>query len=278
MSTYARATEAPFDTRLAVQPLLDRRTAVRSFLADACGNTFQILLGETSAVEAAAAQVVRQAARWAFDSLLALSFVPGEGVLMRVLEQDGSESAMCGNGARAAGRLLDRLGLPRHVLLRDGTRLIIGRTPDGLYSVPMGPVTRCGDFTPSGRGDWPRFLLYRACGEPHAVVFVPSARRVDLDAWGRTTVPHANCTVVSRGLDGWAYARTFERGVNRETLSCGTGATSAAQMLLDMKAVQRPSRGEEKVHVRMEGGSLRIRVVPEQGSFLEGPAEVWEAP
>jgi diaminopimelate epimerase len=198
---------------------------------------------------------------------------------MRVLEQDGSESVMCGNGARAVGRLLDRLGLPRRVLLRDGTELAIGRTADGLYSVPMGPVASSGDLLPCHRGDWPRFRLYRACGEPHAVAFVPSVRDVDLDAWGWATVPGANCTIVSRGPDGRLSARTFERGVNRETNSCGTGATSAAQLLLDTDAERYgPARGERVVHVHMKGGTLRVRVVPGQGSFLEGPAEAWEAP
>jgi len=256
------------------------------FRADACGNSFLIVLGEAAEVEEAAARIVRQADRWTFDSVLALDFVPGGGVLMRVLEQDGSESVMCGNGARAVGRLLDQLGLDRRVLLRDGTELAIGRTADGLYSVPMGPVTSSGDFLPRHRGDWPRFRLYRACGEPHAVVFVPSVQEVDLDAWGWATVPQANCTVVSRRPDGQVFARTFERGVNRETRSCGTGATSAAQLLLDMDAKPQARSasdgtsecGEEVVHVRMKGGTLRIRVVPGRGSYLEGPAWVWQAP
>src|SRR5262249_32309250 len=136
-----------------------------------------------------------------------------------------------------------------------------------------------GYFLPRHRGDRPQFRLYRACGEPHAVAFVPSVQDVDLDDWGRATVPRANCTVVSRRPDGRVFARTFERGVNRGTNACGRGAPSAAELLLDMDAEREgPARGEEVVHVRMKGGTLRIRVVPGRGSFLEGPAEVWEAP
>jgi diaminopimelate epimerase len=261
-----------------VQPP-DRTSRVRLFRADTCRNSFLILLGEAAAVEEAAARVVGQADRSTFDSVLAISFAPGAGVLMRVLEQDGSESAMCGNGALAVGRLLDRLGLTRRVLLRDGTELMIERTADGLYSVPMRPLAAYGDFLLSVAGDFPRFQLYRACGEPHAVAVVPSVQDVDLDMWGWATVPRANCTVVSRCPDGRVFARTFERGVNRETPSCGTGATSAAQILLSMDAKRHGlARDEEVVHVCMKGGTLRIRAVRGKGSFLEGLSEVWEWP
>jgi diaminopimelate epimerase len=278
MSTSLLAPKALLQAQRTITLPPTRTAPVRVFLADACGNTFLIVLGKSTEVEEAAAQIVRQADRWTFDSLLALSFAPGGRVLMRVMEQDGSESTMCGNGARAVGRLLDRLGLERRVLLKDGTELTIGRTADGLYSVPMGPVVNCGDLLPWVPGDWPRFRLYRACGEPHAVVFVPSVQDVDLDTWGWATVPRANCTVVSRRPDGRVLARTFERGVNRETRSCGTGATSAAQLVLDIESQwYGPVRGEEVVSVRMKGGTLRIRVVPGQGSFLEGPAEVGSA-
>ncbi len=257
MTTSLLAPNAPLPARRTVTLLPpDQTIPVRLFRADACGNSFLIVLGEAAEVEEAAARIVRQADRWTFDSVLAV------------------------------GRLLDQLGLDRRVLLRDGTELAIGRTADGLYSVPMGPVTSSGDFLPRHRGDWPRFRLYRACGEPHAVVFVPSVQEVDLDAWGWATVPQANCTVVSRRPDGQVFARTFERGVNRETRSCGTGATSAAQLLLDMDAKPQARSasdgtsecGEEVVHVRMKGGTLRIRVVPGRGSYLEGPAWVWQAP
>src|SRR5262249_20231152 len=173
----------------------DRTSSVRLFRADACGNSFLIVLGEADEVEEAAARVLRKGGLSTFDSLLALSLVPGAGVLMRVLEQDGSESIMCGNGARAVGRLLDRLGLPRRVLLQAGTELVIGRPADGHSSVPMGAVASHSDFLPAVRGDFPRFRLYRACGEPHAVAFVPSVQDVDLEEWGWATVPRANCTV-----------------------------------------------------------------------------------
>jgi diaminopimelate epimerase len=137
-------------------------------------------------------------------------------------------------------------------------------------------VVSRGDFFSSPPSGWPRFHLYDACGEPHAVVFVDSIQGIPLETWGSATVPRANCTVVARISDRHVFARTFERGVNRETFSCGTGATAAAQLIVDMAARDGQARGENVVNVRMKGGPLRIRIVPRQGSFLEGPAEVWE--
>jgi diaminopimelate epimerase len=265
-------------TRTGSRLSLPRRSPVRFFRAEACRNSFLVVLGDAAEVEDAARQVAKQSDRWDFDTVLALGQVRGEGVLMRVLEQDGSESTMCGNGARAVARLLDCLGMKRRVLLKDGTELAIERTDDGLYSVPMGPVLSPGDYLPTAPGVWPRFRLYHACGEPHAVVNFPDVRTVNLVAWGLATVPHANCTIVSRTRNGDVLARTFERGVNRETFSCGTGATSAAQMLLDLDAERGTVHaGPQVVNVRMKGGNLRIRVVPGQGSFLEGPARVLAA-
>jgi diaminopimelate epimerase len=194
---------------------------------------------------------------------------------MRVLENDGSESVMCGNGARAVGRLLHLLDMERRILLPGGRELDIEVTADGLYSVPLGPVVNRGDFFADQPEAWPRFQLYSSCGEPHAVALVPSAEEVPLDAWGSATTPQANCTVVAATSDGQVTARTFERGVNRETFSCGTGAAAAAQAILDAAGGDEVN-GEKVVHVRMKGGPLRIRAVPGQGSFLEGPAEVWE--
>ncbi|MCA9071235.1 MAG: hypothetical protein KDA84_20045, partial [Planctomycetaceae bacterium] len=247
------------------------------YFADACQNTFLILLGASHAVDVCAAQIVHRPESWSFDSILALSHRADGGVSMRVIEQDGSESCMCGNGARAVGCLLDQLGMARRIQLQDGNELVIERTVDGFYSVPMGPTKSRGEYHPrDSRLRLPKFTLYSACGEPHAVVKVPCVKQVDLSSWGQLIVPHANCTIVSRDLEGRILARTYERGVNRETQSCGTGATSAAQMLLDNEGSQDHSPTEKTMLVRMKGGLLRIRVVPGRGSFLEGPAQVSE--
>jgi len=269
LSAQARVI-GPIDPHLAGLP---HEGAVRLFKADATGNRFLIVLGHPAEVAAAVIRLVGCGQAWSFDSLLSLDLVPGGTVLMRVWEQDGSESAMCGNGARAVARLLDMLGLPLRIALKSGRALDVVRTADGLYSVPLGPVMDGGAFPVPQLGA-PPFRLYQVCGEPHAVALMPSLSGVPLEAWGRLTVPRANCTVVSRSRGGEVAARTFERGVNRETLSCGTGATAAAQRLLDAVGVGPDDAAT--INVRMRGGLLRVRVVPGLGSYLEGSAEVWE--
>jgi diaminopimelate epimerase len=247
---------------------------VRLFWADACRNHFLILFGVRHDVEATYAHLLARVGGWSFDSVLGLSPVPGGAVRMHVFESDGSESIMCGNGARAVGCLLDRLGLERRILLADGTVLEVELTADGLYSVRMGQVLSRGDYFAAQAAGTPRFRLYTVCGEPHAVALVPEVDKAPLAAWGALTTPRANCTIVGRTGYDQVSARTFERGVNRETNSCGTGAVAAAQCYLDSTTT---AAGFEKVvQVRMKGGLLRIRATAGFGSFLEGPAEVWE--
>ena len=194
---------------------------------------------------------------------------------MRVLEQDGSGSVTCGNGARAVGRCSRPTGPApsRPAQGRHGThdRANGGRTllrPDGarnqFWRLPP-PQPRGG----AAVSTLPR--LRRAARRRLS----PRSGMWTSTLGAGSTVPRANCTVVSRRPDGRILPPGRSSGVNRETNSCGTGATSAAQLLLDMDAEgYGPAHGERVVHVRMKGGTLRVRIsIYGQGSFLEGPAE-----
>jgi diaminopimelate epimerase len=189
---------------------------------------------------------------------------------------------MCGNGSRAVARLLDGLGLGKQIFLNGQRRLDVITLSDGTYSVSMGCVKNTGPFSSAqsdNRSVWPtseRMQLYLAMEEPHVATLVPNVDEIDLDAWGARIVPRANCTVVTKLQDNVAAVRTYERGVNRETLSCGTGAVVAAQLLMDANQIGFKQQREAAFTIIMKGGKLRVVVVPGLGSFLQGPAQVWE--
>jgi diaminopimelate epimerase len=217
-------------------------------------------------------------------------------VTMTLVQPDGSVAAMCGNGARVAATWAARetgarevvIGTPagdRHAVVRsEGVTVEMGRPSFAPADVPLahdagGPLI---DTPIEG-------LTVTAVntGVPHAVAFVDDVADVDLDAVA-PPVRHAavfaegaNVTLASRieldddareGAPGDPAAfrqRTFERGVEGETLACGTGAVAL------VAAAKRTGRlaTEGPVRVSPPGGDLVI-VVPDDGpATLTGPVE-----
>jgi diaminopimelate epimerase len=219
-------------------------------------------------------------------------------VTMTLVQPDGSTAEMCGNGARVVAARVARETGAREVLIETpaGDRHAVVR--NGGVTVEMGVPS----FDPAGvplahdRGDP---LIDEAVeglsvtavntGVPHAVAFVDDVDAIDLDAVAppvrRAAVfpAGANVTLAARvavgdedavrdGAPGDPAAfrqRTFERGVEGETLACGTGAVAL------VAAAKRTGRLDTDGPVRVSppGGDLVI-VVPSDGpATLTGPVE-----
>ena len=166
------------------------------------------------------------------DGLLVLERSPRADVRMRVFNPDGSEAAMCGNGARCIARYLGtavtidtRAGV-LSARVR-GDRVAMRMTdPRGLR---LGQSLRVG-----GRRIAFGFV---DTGGPHVVVPLPSADRLDVRHLGQALRRHrafaprgANIDFIQRvtGRPNRLRIRTYERGVEDETLACGTGIAAAA--------------------------------------------------
>lgn len=159
---------------------------------------------------------------------------------MRIFNSDGSEAEMCGNGLRCLGKFLHDLGEKgscfdiesmhrRHkVELLDNLQVkaTLGK-PENLERGVELTLKNCrlkADFMDTG--------------VPHAVIFVEDLEKVDVGSLGREVRHHprfgpkgANANFVEKKKDGSIHVRTFERGVEAETLACGTGLTAAAVSL-----------------------------------------------
>lgn len=220
--------------------------------AEACGNTFRIVFAENTHDRRPYRYLenLRRHGRWNFDTALLLTPSSRETTRMHVLERDGSRSAMCGNGIRAAARVLRSIG--RNPTIDTGTAMIevVGVGP-GYYSFPshVHLIRQLWIAPLSVKG-----YLYSISGEPHIVIIVPDVDEVPLHQWGCYTVPHANCTVVSIHNSSMLYARTFERGVNKVTASCGTGACAAAHAIYNLYGTHR------RCCVRMQEHSLFVEI------------------
>jgi diaminopimelate epimerase len=116
-------------------------------------------------------------------------------------------------------------------------------------------------------------------GVPHAVIFVPRVDDIDVAALGRAVRYHkafgragANADFVALERKGLSV-RTYERGVEDETLACGTGATAAAL------AASLLGRARAPVNVRVRSGqTLRVHFIRDGRGFkdvwLEGPVRL----
>jgi len=236
-------------------------------MAEACGNTFLVLFAASEQSRKVHLHLdnLRRHGRWNFDTALALLQTSSGAVRMHVLERDGSQSNMCGNGLRVAGCVLDKLGLPRLVTISNTTTVVpVDRVQPGVYEASLQVKlleTRLLFYNE------PVFSLYFVSGEPHFVAVVPDINRVPLAKWGKRFTPQANCTVVSRASQTKIITRTYERGGVGITRSCGTGACAAAHAVYDLFG------SETRYEVLMHQHPLCV-TIGAHCTYLKGPAAI----
>jgi diaminopimelate epimerase len=201
-------------------------------------------------------------------------------VVMTLVQPDGSVAAMCGNGARCTAAWAARETGAREMMVdtQAGTRRAV--VEDDSVRIEMGRPT----FTPSHvplESESPLMerdvegLTVTAVntGVPHAVAFVDSVDAVDLNSVAppvrnASVFPSGtNVTFASARSDGSFDQRTFERGVEGETDSCGTGAVAIAAVAHKQGLIER----DESVTVRPPGGDLEVSIT-DGTALLCGPA------
>jgi len=211
------------------------------------------------------------------DGVLLLEADPELDFAMRYWNSDGGVADYCGNGARCLARFALDLGLGRSgdVRFRTAVGVQSARAKGERVEVKFGRVAapaRTGALEAAGRtfDGW----LVRA-GVPHLVVEVPRVRDVPLAEWAPPLRRHArfgaegtNVDFVEPRGERAIAMRTFERGVEGETLACGSGAIASA--------LARAAEGQSApIRVETAGGdSLDVRWQSQDGDYevwLEGP-------
>ena len=204
------------------------------------------------------------------DGLMMLEDADGFDFKMRYYNSDGKEGSMCGNGGRCLVQFAKDAGIEKssyHFIAMDGPHDAIIQD-NGLIKLKMQDV--------SGVKERGNHKIVNT-GSPHYIQYVENVTDVDVFNVGRSI--RYNETFKSNGInvnfvektnDG-INLRTYERGVEDETLSCGTGATAAALASSD-------KNGHQTMNVKVQGGSLQIEFdrVSEQefkNIWLIGPAQ-----
>lgn len=193
------------------------------------------------------------------------------GVVIHYFNSDGTPADLCGNATLCSTALSARWGLAPAdgMQLMTGAGVIASRAqPNEGAAVPeidFQPVADIRPAMPVELAGGETQVGYATAGIPHLVLLCDDAESVDVAGRGpvlrwhpATGSPGANVNWVSRLPDGrWRY-RTFERGVEGETLACGTGAVATAVLL----ATWGLTADEWITIVTSSGKELQVRLRP----------------
>jgi diaminopimelate epimerase len=174
------------------------------------------------------------------DGIVFLSTDDAAEIRIRYLNSDGSLAALCGNATLCATRLAAELGIvgrDQDFTVATDSGPVTARFREGRPEIDLQPVTELLECFDSELARGERRIGFALVGVPHLVVSCEDVGHAPVADRGRQLRRHerlahgANVNFVSRDhADRWRI-RTYERGVEAETLACGTGAVASALML-----------------------------------------------
>jgi len=220
------------------------------------GNDFIILDNRNSEYSALTEKQIKKLCDRRFgigaDGLILLSIKTGFDFEMIYFNSDGKTSSMCGNGGRCMVKFANDIGIHNYTynfLAPDGSHEAEVDN-NGVIRLKMLDIT-----------DVKVFGSYAVLntGSPHYVKFVNDLESMDVVETGRDIrnsktykTEGINVNFVENIGDDKIFVRTYERGVEDETLSCGTGVTAAAIVS------SHNDKGFNRVEVKTIGGNLSV--------------------
>ena len=205
------------------------------------------------------------------DGLILLENVDNYDFKMVYYNADGNESTMCGNGGRCIVAFAKQLGV-----ISNTTKFIAvdgehdATVKNSLVNLRMTNV----DFIAENKDHY-----FLDTGSPHHVEFTKDVAKVNVQERGseiRNGAPYfeegTNVNFAENLGNNTIRVRTFERGVEGETLACGTGVTAVA-----ISAYKEGILNGNTVKLNVEGGELEVSFEETENGFenifLKGPAE-----
>jgi len=195
----------------------------------------------------------------------------------QIYNSDGTHPKMCGNGARCVAlygkskikgqkvkfRIETEAGIIDALVKKNKVKIKMN-TPEKLklsFPIKIGGKTLKANFV--------------IVGVPHAIIPVKDVSKIDVENTGRAIRFHrrfqpegTNVNFVQVSNSGRIKVRTYERGVEGETLSCGTGSTSSAFILNKLGSVK------NRVSVLTKSGEVLVIDMKKAGVYLTGAAEI----
>jgi len=234
------------------------------------------------------------------DGLLVLEKSKIADIRMRIFNADGSEAEMCGNGARCVAlwlaknqKPLVRIRLPsarskievpktdnrepitENLTIQTKAGIIMAQVKANNVKIKMTEPKNIKLNLPIKVNNRTLHVNFINTGVPHTVIFVEGLEKIDVFNLGRMIRYHkrfspqgTNVDFVEVLKDDSISLRTYERGVEDETLACGTGAVASA-IIFNM---QYPIRNMSKINVYTKSGQILIVYFKRTGNKF---SEVW---
>ena len=250
-------------------------TKIHFYKYQATGNDFVVIDNRQGEVTLTKEQIVTICHRKygvGADGLMLIQKHPVLNFDLEYFNSDGSQS-LCGNGSRAAVQFASLLGMMNGKAsfnAFDGEHSA-ELLPSGIVKLKMNPVKNIVD---AGKGN-----NFANTGSPHYISFVDDLENYPVVQEGKKirysddySPDGTNVNFVSLRSDNTIFVRTYERGVEDETLSCGTGVTAAA-LAASLKGYSSP------IKIKTLGGDLSVEFKSSQSGafqdiFLIGPAKM----
>jgi diaminopimelate epimerase len=215
------------------------------------------------------------------DGLIFLERSAFKDFKMKYFNSDGSHASMCGNGGRSVAKFACDLGVT-------GSKMVF-ETDAGVISAEILPKNRVRldlydpknlkqniKIDVSGKKFDADFI---DTGVPHVVIFVGNVEKMDVFKYGREIRYHktfmpdgTNVNFVEVAKNNTLFVRTYERGVEGETLACGTGIT-ASGIISVLKGFRKSpvsivARGGDKLSVSFKNLNNKVSNVILEGHVL----------
>ena len=196
---------------------------------EGCGNDFILLDNRSNKINLTTRQINKMCNRHfgiGADGLMLLENLQGYDFKMVYFNSDGNESSMCGNGGRCITAFAQHLKIVKEnarFMATDGEHLSV--LNDGIVSLKMNDVNSIETHTD---------YFFLNTGSPHVVKWVDNIEAYPVFEEGRKirySEPFNSRGGTNVNFIEWKndklYVRTYERGVENETLACGTGVTAS---------------------------------------------------
>ncbi|MDR3330948.1 MAG: diaminopimelate epimerase [Endomicrobium sp.] len=216
------------------------------------------------------------------DGLILLEKSTCKDFKMKYFNSDGSYASMCGNGGRSVAKFAYNLGIVNYkmtfetdagtinaeILSQDNVKLDLYDPKDLKQNIKIKIIGR--EFNAD----------FINTGVPHVIIFVDDIKKIDVFKYGRAVRYHkffepvgVNVNFVEVTKNNTLFVRTYERGVEDETLACGTGITASGVISVFRGLTKSPvsiiASGNDKLSVSLKILNNQIKNV-----VLEGPAFV----